>query len=143
MKTKITFELESKTSVKIIRDGKQIGSLWSESKDSFLPYPHEKDKDYCQNSVQLCGFHKLDGDWACGNFENTRDIVAHFRNDGGEYMQGQIKQYLKYVETFLEATVKSKKIGNKEYHAGHLEVKKPLGKMMNFDDWFRTGGVFD
>lgn len=138
MKTKITFELESATEVKIMREGKQIGQLWSEFESGTLPYPHD-DKGYCHNSIQLCGWDKLDGPWACGPFTGKRDLVVHFRDDTGEYMQDQIKQYGRYVQKFLEAKVIELKSGVGKFHVAKMETKLDLTKLKNFDDWFRSG----
>ena len=40
--TKIWFELEGEHYIKIMRNGKQIGQIWTEK-----PYPHEE-RDYCK-----------------------------------------------------------------------------------------------
>ena len=141
MKTKITFELEGKTYIKIMRAGKQIGQIWSEKKGSLmLPYPHG-DKDYCHNSIQLCGFDKLDGPWACGPFRGKRDLVVHFRDDSGEYMQQKAKEYGEYVMKFFETRSREIKASGEVMHYADMEPVDDLAKLKNFDDWFRTAGI--
>ena len=44
MKTKITFELSSDTSVKVLHDGNHVGNIWSESESGGTPYPHDEHK---------------------------------------------------------------------------------------------------
>jgi len=139
--TKIYFELESPTKVKIMRYGKQIGHIWSQAEDGWTPYPHKK-TDYCLNSVQLCGFDKMDGPWACGPFEGKRDLVAHFRDDSAEYMVQKAKEYCDYVKKFFKIEIKELKTGAGPFNVTKTEPKKDLTKLMNFDDWFRTGGQF-
>lgn len=142
MKTKITFKLKSKTCVGIIRDGEQIGHMWSESKDGTLPYPHDDNKVYCQNSIQLCGFDRLDGAWACGIYEGKRDLVVQFRNDKVKYTKEKLKEYEDYVKRFFETRSEEVKTGKETFHIGKMKAKKDLGKLQNFDDWFRSCGVF-
>lgn len=141
MKTKITFKLETDTCVIIMRNGEHIGHMWSESKDGTLPYPHEKESGYCQNSVQLCGFDKLDGPWACGPFAGKRDLVAHFRDDTGEYMVQKAKEYGEYVQKFFKTQAVELKSGAGTFHVARTEPRKELTTLKNFDDWFRTIGI--
>jgi hypothetical protein len=77
MKTKITFELESETSVSIKQNGIQVGRLWSEHKDGTMPYPHDE-SDRTKNSIQLCGFDRQSEIWACGPFEGKKDTCFSF-----------------------------------------------------------------
>lgn len=138
MKTRITFEMKNKTQVDIMRDGKKIGEVWSEGENETLPYPHE-DKNYCHNSIQLCGFDKLDGPWGCGPFEGKRDLVVHFRDDTGEYMQQKAKEYGEYVQNFFNAKARAIITGKETIHIAKMEAKGDFSKLMNFDDWFRSG----
>lgn len=142
MKTKITFKQKTKTKILIMRDKKEIGHLYSESETGGLPYPHSEKTDYCLNSIQFCGFDSMDGTWACGIYEGKKDLVIHFRNDSDEYMQQKIKEYEKYLKSFVEASIAEIQFGKVKESIPKLKVKKDITKLMNFDDWVKTIGAF-
>jgi len=139
-KTKITFEIENKehTSVKIMRDNKLIGRVWSENQgDSSLklPYPHN-DSDYCRNAVQICGFNRISETWSCGVFEGTKDCVISFTPDN-EYYNKKRKKYFEYVKGFMQQDIKKIKTGASEDYYCDLKEKenKPIETMMSFEDF--------
>jgi len=125
MKTEITFEYNNKekTSIKIMRGKDFIGHIWSEQKDGTLPYPHDKSKDYCKNSIQICGFDRISEIWSCGPFTGKKDCVVNFTPMGNEWHKEQLKQYEEYVKRILRL--------NK------------ISKMKSYNDWIKTGSSLD
>ena len=112
MNTEITFELATQTEIRIMRNGKQIGQIWSENKDTSLPYPHGY-TDICKNSIQVCGFDTCSEIWGCGVFEGKKDLVVHFLPiSSSEYQQ---EEYLKYLKDKM--------------------AKKEFGTIQNFADF--------
>lgn len=107
MKTKITFELggtitqiqAGATYVKIMRDGEQIGQVWSEQPSGTTPFPHDE-SSYCLNSVQICGFDKISETWGCGPFHGKKDCVVHFFPKD-PYFERKKKDYQIYVQRKL------------------------------------------
>jgi hypothetical protein len=99
MQTKISFQLNSPTSVAIMRGDKQIGQIWSESSSGTTPYPHDN-SIYCLNSIQICGFDKMSEVWACGPFSGHKDCVVHFLPTDENYYQEKKGQYSRYVRDF-------------------------------------------
>jgi len=97
--TKITFELETPTMVKVMRSGKQIGQVWSQQNEGTTPYPHDRDA-YCLNSVQICGFDRISETWACGPFSGHKDCVIHFLPTDEEYYKNKKTEYSKYIENY-------------------------------------------
>jgi hypothetical protein len=130
--SKITFALESDTSVSVIRDGKQIGRVWSMNEDGTKPYPHN-DTPYCLNSVQICGFDKISEIWGCGPFEGKKDCVIHFVPYKEEYYQHKIKEYEKYVESFFSSDYE--KIGDEVHSFVIVNKNKDLKELKSFTDW--------
>jgi len=122
-KSKITFKQDSKTYVSIMRNGKQIGHIYSQLKDGGRPYPH-RDDTYCNNSIQLCGFDRLDGPWACGPFQGHKDLVAHFRPTEDKYYNDKKTQYADYVKGYIG------------------DEKKDPRELLSFEDWVQTIGAF-
>jgi len=127
MKSKITFKVEATpteiqaeqiTMIKVMRDGKQIGQIWSEQESGTTPYPHE-DSEYCFNSIQICGFDRMSGIWACGPFRGHKDCVVHFIPTDEEYYHRKLEGYHQYVKRYL------------------IDLKD-LEDMQNFNDWVRT-----
>jgi hypothetical protein len=112
MKTHITFELESDTSVSIKQDGKQVGRIWSEHKDGTLPYPHDE-CERTKNTVQLCGFDRQSEIWACGPFEGKKDSCFTFIN-----LQEKVESLSKY-EDYIKSCINN----------GNVHLIK------NYNDW--------
>jgi len=147
IKTKIMFELEEPTIVKIMRKGKQIGRIWSQDDLTFgdkdirpnLPYPHDENKSYCQNSIQICGFDKQEGPWACGPYRGKFDCVLHFmpvEDKGDKYYQQKIKDYEQYVGDFFTAQIKNVEVnGVKKWDYAHTQIIKDVTKLLNFRDY--------
>lgn len=119
--TRITFEQHSSTYIKIMRDGKQIGQVYSEFDDGTLPYPHNPNSEKCKNSIQLCGFDGVSQTWACGQFTGKKDLVVNFIDYNGAYMQEQEKEYRIYVEQFMQH-------------------KFPMDKLKPFKEWVEHMG---
>lgn len=143
MKTNITFEFENeqKTSVKVIRDNKQIGRIWSEQSDSpslHLPYPHE-DISYCHNSIQICGFDRMSEIWGCGPFQGKKDCVVHFTPTTDKYYQDRMKRYQEYVLSFFDKNAHKVEFGREEMYVPDIKLRedKPIDTMQSFDDWCR------
>ena len=143
MKTKITFEFENeqKTSIKVMRDGKQIGRLWSEQTEGSLtlPYPHN-DISYCYNSIQICGFDRMSEIWGCGPFQGKKDCVVHFTPVSEQYYQDKMKRYQEYVLSFFDKTAHKVDLGNNDsIYVPDIKLKedKHIGSMQSFDDWCR------
>lgn len=113
MKTHITFELESDTSVSIKQDGKQVGRIWSEHKDGTLPFPHDE-TERTKTTVQLCGFDRQSEVWACGPFEGKRDSCFTFLNPDKD--DATLKRYKEYIIWYSES-------GN------------DMSKLKNYVDW--------
>jgi DNA-directed RNA polymerase subunit RPC12/RpoP len=115
LKSKITFELETPGLVKIMREGKQIGQVWSELPSGTTPYPHNESIP-CLNSIQICGFDKMSEIWACGPFHGKKDCVVSFTpvSELMEYMERKTKSYLNYVQG---------------------KVNKKDSDIQNFTDW--------
>jgi hypothetical protein len=138
MKTKITFEKESDTEILIKRNGETIGQIWSEQKGSLdLPYPHS-DTDYCKNSIQICGYDRLEGSWACGVFDGKRDCVVHFI-PVSEYTEEQKKRYAEYVESFF-TTRNVHPQGIQPFNIVEPKKDVDFGQLKNFNDWFFHDG---
>ena len=141
MDTNITFEYENKdkTSVKIIRNNKTIGRVWSEQlfKDSSLtlPYPHDK-TNYCINSVQICGFDKMSEIWSCGPFKGKKDCVIHFIPFEDKYYQEKRKKYFEYVKGFMESEIKEVE-GYPDMRITQLNERedKPIETLQAFESW--------
>lgn len=115
MKTKITFKKESDTYISIMRDGKKIGHVYSQTseKQHNTPYPHD-DTEYCLNSIQVCGFDRASKIWGCGPFHGKKDIVVSFIPNN-EYTDTKKQQYKFYVENKLN--------------------KGEVDTIQNFEDW--------
>ena len=112
--TNIWFELEGEHYIKIMRNGKQIGQIWTEQpKDGMKPYPHEE-SEYCKNAVQICGFDKISEIWGCGPFQGKKDVVISFLPEG-DYFEEKKKRYASYIEN--------------KYN------KKEFDTIQNFVDW--------
>lgn len=62
----ITFKIESKHRVKIMRNKKQIGHIFSEGSYSG------------KNTIQMCGFDMVTGVWSCGPFKGKKDLCVRF-----------------------------------------------------------------
>ena len=139
--TKLCFEKEkgSDTSIMIIRDGKSIGRIWSEvdSKETgiFLPYPHDKDKEYCKNSVQICGFDNISQIWGCGVFEGKKDCVISFNTTDTEYDLQKLKEYEEYVKGFFTSRVKELKTGCSSFNVSEISGKGDFTRLKSFNDW--------
>ena len=99
MKTKIHFKIVTPTEIKIMSEGKEIGQIWSQEKSGTLPFPHTNE-DY--DSIQICGFDNLTGQWGCGKYEGKRDLVIQFEKarekEHEKYFKGQAEEYLKYLK---------------------------------------------
>lgn len=94
--SKITFELEDKHTIRIIRDGKKIGHFYSGDGRGAMPYPHD-DSVYCLNSIQICGFDKISEVWGCGPFHGHKDVVINFIEEN-DYIKQKTEGYLHYVK---------------------------------------------
>ena len=95
--TKITFELDSKTSVKVLHNGTHVGNIWSQSKDGSTPYPHN-DNPSTLESIQICGFVRASEIWSCGIFTGTKDIVVRFNPMKDKYYDRYKSEYKDYVD---------------------------------------------
>lgn len=144
MKTKIVFEFanEQKTEIKVIRDGEQIGRIWSEQHESEgrlnLPFPHE-DISYCHHSIQICGFDRISEVWGCGPFQGKKDCVVHFTPTKDQYYQDRMKRYQEYVLSFFHKTAHKVSFGPEEIYVPDIKLAegKPIDTMQSFDDWCR------
>jgi hypothetical protein len=94
MITEITFELESDTSVKIMRKNKQIGQLWSEKRGEITPFPHNR-ANKTLNSIQLCGFDGQSEIWSCSPFEGHKDSCFYFDCNP---IDESLKRYKEYID---------------------------------------------
>ena len=98
IKTNITFEKESETSINILRDGKHVGNIWSESKDGSMPYSNET-----KDSIQICGFDTISEIWGCGIFKGHKDCVIEFFNiDSKEFKEQEQNKYKKYLQLKIQ-----------------------------------------
>lgn len=125
MLTKITFKKKSDTEISILMNGKNVGHIWSEGSKEHLPYPHDKDKEYCKNSIQICGFDKCSEVWACGVFHGKKDLVINFIDMSSEFMQSEEGAYRNYVDQFLKSGVemtKLKTFPDWVAHMGHPDI---------------------
>lgn len=103
MKTKITFEMESNTSVNVLLNGKKVGHIWSEDKKGSLPYPHKEDEKN-RELIQICGFDAASEIWACGKFSGKKDLTLRFAEMDDTYYEERYKEeYKKYVAELLAA----------------------------------------
>lgn len=141
----IYFELVSDTEIKVMRNGKQIGRMYSDTGgQSGTPYPHEQNT-YCLNSIQICGFDRMSEVWGCGPFAGKKDCVVHFMPLDEPYYVEARKRYEAYVKKFFEA---------KAHEDGHpltkekmiwasLDVneKKDITALKSFDTWVMTEGL--
>ena len=137
--SEITFEMEndSNTSFLMMRKGKAIGRVWSESimlDKPFLPYPHDESKDG-KNSIQICGFDNISEIWTCGQFGGKKDCVVSFNTKDSDYDKQRIKAYEEYVMTFFEPTVKKLKTGCETIHIGKMTKKKDMTTLKSFNEW--------
>jgi hypothetical protein len=145
-KTKLRFELEeSKTVCNIFRGDQHIGRIWAEyesTKKTTLPYPHDENSAYCQNSIQICGFDHISQTWGCGPFAGKKDCVIHFLPTDEDYYEQKAKEYAEYVKNFFSIKVKTLKSGVGEFHVADSEVSKErdITKVKSFADWLDTGG---
>jgi len=98
MKTKITFEKKSDTSIGVWREGKEIGCIWSEKSAGGMPYPHD-DSIYCKNAIQICGFDAVSETWGCGIFKGKKDLVVSFDYIDDGYKNDQVRAYERYLRT--------------------------------------------
>lgn len=135
--SEITFEMENKekTSVLMMRKGKIIGRVWSESDSGMLPYPHQVGNIGCENSIQICGFDNISEIWGCGIFEGKKDCVVSFNTKDTEYDKQRIKAYEEYVKTFFEPKVKELKTGCETMRIGTMAKKKDMTKLKSFNEW--------
>lgn len=123
-KTNITFELKNPTEIKIMRKGVQIGQIYSQDQtDGMTPYPHNKNS-YCLNSIQICGFDKIKGPWACGPYAGHKDTVVYFRPTDDGFFTQKKEQYHKYVKSFIS------------------DEKNDPSELLSFTDWIETIGCF-
>lgn len=113
--TKITFKKVSDTYVSILLNGKQVGHIFSKMDSGTKPYPHEH-TEYCNTSIQLCGFDRCSEVWACGIFSGKKDLVVNFIDTSEEYRNSKLGTYKFYVKN-------------------HLNSNKEINELMNFSDW--------
>lgn len=141
-RTKLSFELESPTVCYIVRDGNRIARMWSQFDEGMTPYPHDK-TSYCLNSVQICGFDKIAGPWACGPYPGQQDVVLHFFPIDDEWYKQQGERYAKYVQDFFTAETKMLRIGVGEFQVTDIKKKTNLDirKLKSFKDWLSTYGA--
>lgn len=97
LKTHITFEKESDTSIRVLFDGNHVGNIFSQTGNGETPYPHDKHEQTLR-SIQICGFRSASEVWSCGIFHGTKDVVLEFNPMKGEFYQNQKKEYQRYVE---------------------------------------------
>ena len=103
-KTRITFEKESNTEIKVFHDGLHVGNIWSQSEKGKTPYPHTDDIK-CLESIQICGFASTSAVWSCGVFNGTKDMTVRFNPMTDEYYQKYYEEYKEYVNTCLKNEV--------------------------------------
>ena len=63
--SKITFE-QGKEEIFIMRDRKRIGQIFIHQSSSG------------ENTIQICGFDRVDGPWGCGIFDGQKDLCLVF-----------------------------------------------------------------
>jgi len=144
--TEIHFEIENenKTSVLVKRGEKTIGRVWSQGSDGFLPYPHDKNKTYCKNSIQICGFDKISEIWSCGPFTGKKDCVVSFLPiETDDWHKEQLKKYEKYAKNFFNAEIKEIKTGATSFNVSELHCRKDISKLKSFADWIIHGDISD
>lgn len=142
-RTKISFELTSPTRIGIMRDGVEIAYIYSQTKDGFTPYPHDK-RTYCLNSIQICGFDKLDGPWACGVLEGKTDVVLNFFPTDDAWYREKGEQYAKYVERFFKTKMNAYPVTEGMEQQIASVVRKDgidIRKLRSFKDWLATEGA--
>jgi len=71
----IVFKQISEGYVKIFREGKEIGHIFSNGNDE---NGHNFDSYSGKQSIQLCGFDEVAGEWGCGCYKGKRDLCVRF-----------------------------------------------------------------
>ena len=104
MKTKITFELRTPTSVKVMHDGNHVGNIWSESDSGGTPYPHNEELPTLEK-IQICGFADISEVWSCGVFHGTKDVCVRFNPMMDDYYKGYQKEYQRYIDACFKKNV--------------------------------------
>ncbi len=72
----IEFKLKSNKSVKILKNGKEVGEIFTPSGSG-----HD-----VVDGVQICGFSEAFDFWGCGNYEGFKDIQVLF---SGQRLKGK------------------------------------------------------
>lgn len=143
--SKITFELETPNYVKVMRNGKKIGRIYSDSdtNDKYgTPFPHDR-STYCLNSIQICGFDRMSEVWGCGPYEGKKDCVVHFMPLEDKYYKEARKRYTEYVKKFFESEIKEVQTGKELMRYSEIQERenKDITSLKSFDNWVRMEGL--
>lgn len=140
--TELHFEFEKgQTTSVLVKRGEDIIGRVSAQNGDLLPFPHDKTKTYCKNSIQICGFDKISQVWQCGPFQGHKDCVVTFQPLKNEWHKDQLKEYEEYVKNFFAAKIRAVAVGDKTMHAVDVTFRKPVSKLMSYNEWSEHGDL--
>lgn len=96
MKTKITFKKDTDTRILVLREGKEVGQIYSELSSGSLPFPHDE-HECTKEKIQICGFDTASEVWSCGVIHGKKDITLRFADLSDDFHKTYRQRYIEYV----------------------------------------------